>query len=73
NLAVWFALHTLFADLREVWVGGVRFWLPDWRSLDVPSLVLAVAAAVALFRFKAGMLPTLAGSALAGCAYRLIL
>ena len=73
NLAVWFALHTLFADLREVWVGGVRFWLPDWRSLDVPSLVLAVAAAVAMFRFKAGMLPTLAGSALAGCAYRLLL
>jgi len=73
NLAVWFALHTLFADLREVWVSGVRFWLPDWRSLDVPSLVLAIAAAVALFRFKAGMLPTLAGSALAGCAYRLLL
>ncbi len=73
NLAVWFALHTLFGDVHETWIAGVRVWLPDWRSLDLPSLVLAVAAAVALFRFKAGMLPTLAGAALAGCAYRLLL
>jgi len=40
-------------------------------SVDIPSLVLAIAAAVAIFRFKIGMIPVLLASSLAGMAYYL--
>ena len=33
---------------------------------------LAAGAAIAMFRFKVGMLPTLAASALLGCGYFLL-
>jgi chromate transporter len=72
NLAVWFALHTLFADVVEVRVAALRLLVPVWPTLDVGSLVLATGAAVAIFRFHAGMIPTLAGSALAGAAWYLL-
>ena len=72
NLAVWFALHTIFAEVQETRLVGMRLWEPVWHSLDLPALILAIAAAIAMFRFKVGMLPTLAGCALAGCAYRLL-
>jgi chromate transporter len=35
--------------------------------VDVPALMLAAAAAVAIFRFNIGMLYVLAGSCAAGC------
>ena len=37
-------------------------------SLQIPALVLAVGAAVAVFRFKAGMIPMLAVTSTAGVA-----
>ena len=38
----------------------------------VVALALAAGAAIAMFRFKVGMLPTLAASALLGCGYFLL-
>jgi chromate transporter len=38
-------------------------------SVDIPSAVLALAAAIAIFRFKLGMIPVLLASSLAGVAY----
>lgn len=73
NLAVWFALHVLFAELVPVRWLGAAVDLPVLRSVDVPTLVLAIAAAVAIFRFKAGMMPVLLASALAGVLYALVL
>jgi chromate transporter len=35
-------------------------------SLDIPSAALSVAAAIAIFRFKLGMIPVLLASSLAG-------
>lgn len=66
NLALWFSLHVIFGVVGERHVGPLRLFLPDWRSLDVGALLLALGAAVALFRFKAGMLRTLLGSAVVG-------
>jgi chromate transporter len=43
-----------------------------WSSLDVPALVLAIAAAAAIFRFNMGMLTVLAGSCAAGVLLRLL-
>ena len=73
NLAVWFALHVLFVELVPVRWLGAALDLPVLRSVDVPTLVLATAAAVAIFRFKIGMLPVLLASALAGVLYALVL
>jgi len=55
NLAMFFAYHVLWPQ----GFGG-RF--------DVMSAVICVAAAVALFRFKVGVIPLLAGSAAVGLA-----
>ena len=66
NLAVWFALHVLFAKLTPVHALGLSVDVPVLSSVDVPSLILSVAAAVAIFRFKVGMIPTLFASSAAG-------
>ncbi|TPK93725.1 MULTISPECIES: chromate transporter [unclassified Mesorhizobium] len=65
NLALWFALHVVFGKVASVgW--GVEVPVP--ASLDWRAALLSAAAMVAMFRLKLGMLPTLAGSALAGLA-----
>ena len=71
NLAVWFGVHTVFAQVTDVYLGRLRLLVPDWATLEPAALVIAVAAFVALFRFKAGMIPTLAVSAGASLLYRL--
>jgi chromate transporter len=40
------------------------------RTVDILALVLSIAAATAIFRFKLGMLTVLAGSCAAGVALR---
>jgi len=69
NLAIWFAIHSVFRVARHVGAFGLSFDAPVPASLDVWSLILALAAAIAIFRFKAGMIPTLAGSCAAGVAF----
>jgi chromate transporter len=71
NLAVWFALHVLFAVLVPVRWLGASVELPVLSSVDLPALVLSLAAAVAIFRFKFGMIPVLLASSLAGVVYAL--
>jgi chromate transporter len=68
NLAVWFGLHVLFREVRETQAGPLSLDLPELSSVDPVSLGLALAAAVAAFRFKVGVIPLLAGSAAAGLA-----
>ncbi len=69
NLAVWFALHVLFAQSTATRLAGASFDVPVPGSINLAALVLALAAAVAIFRFRLGMLVVLLGSALAGVAY----
>jgi len=66
NLAVWFALHTLFGELERVGVGPASLLLPVPGSLDWRALLITLAAIVAVFRFRIGMMPVLGGSALLG-------
>jgi len=66
NLALWFGLHVLFREVRPVAFLGLS---PDWpvlASLDWRAAVLSAAAMLAMLRFKAGMIPTLAACAAAG-------
>ncbi|MDD1531133.1 chromate transporter [Bradyrhizobium sp. WBOS7] len=71
NLSIWFALHTLFRETVPVQAFPLNFDRPVLTSVDIPALVLAIAAATAIFRFKLGMLTVLAGSCAAGVALRL--
>ncbi len=72
NLAVWFALHTLFEEVDErVW-NGVRLYVPVWDTVDPAAVAIASLAAVALFLFRWGMLRTLGLSAAAGLIYYLV-
>ena len=68
NLAVWFALHSLFRAQMPVHGFGLSLDLPVLNSLDPWAAALSLAAALALLRFKAGVMPTLAVCALAGVA-----
>jgi chromate transporter len=72
NLAVWFGLHVLFAELHpERWL-GMTLEVPRLASVNVPSLVLTVAAAVGIFRFRAGMIPVLLACSVAGLLYYVV-
>jgi chromate transporter len=71
NLSIWFALHTVFRETTPVRSFGLSFDMPDLSSVDFPALILAIAAATAIFRFNLGMLTVLAGSCAAGVLLRL--
>lgn len=66
NLAVWFALHTLFSELSVVSAGPLRVQVPDVSTVSWAALGLLTAAAVATFRFHVGMLKVLGGCAVGG-------
>lgn len=70
NLSIWFALHTLFRQTFPVQGLGFAFDAPVFSSVDVPALVLSIAAATAIFRFNVGMLVVLAASCIAGVLLR---
>jgi chromate transporter len=72
NLSIWFALHTLFRETTPVRSYGLSFDMPVLGSVDVAALVLAIAAATAIFRFNLGMLTVLGGSCVAGVLLRLV-
>ncbi|OFV99696.1 MAG: chromate transporter [Acidobacteria bacterium RIFCSPLOWO2_12_FULL_54_10] len=73
NLAVWFALHTMFGQVSEIHSFGLRIFWPSWHTINIAAVVLTIAAVVSMFRYKTGMLPTLAGSATLGMIYYLLL
>jgi chromate transporter len=71
NLSIWFALHTVFHQTTPVRSFGLSFDMPVLSSVDIAALLLAVAAATAIFRFNMGMLTVLGGSCAAGVLLRL--
>jgi chromate transporter len=70
NLAVWFALHAWFRELHAL----RSFWLtldvPVWASVQPWAVTLSLAAMLAIFRFRIGMLTTLFGCAIVGVLLR---
>jgi len=69
NLSVWFGIRTLFHTVGAVHYGWLSFDLPSIASLDLPSLALFAAAAIAVLRFRFTAIATLAAS----CAIGMIL
>jgi chromate transporter len=66
NLAIWFAIHTMFRQVEALRFHGVSFDAPVLSSIDPWAFALSVAAAIAIFRFKVGMLSVLAACSFAG-------
>jgi chromate transporter len=66
NLAIWFAIHTIFRDVTPVRGYGLSFDAPVPASANIWALSLSAAAILAIFRFKIGMIWTLAGACAAG-------
>ena len=66
NLAVWFAIHTVFRAVDPVRFFPLSFDAPRLSSVDPWALFLSVAAIVAIFHLEVGMIPTLIGCCSAG-------
>ena len=66
NLAVWFAIHNVFRETIPVRTFPLSFDAPDIASVDAWALALSLAAAIAIFRFRVGMIPTLVACCAAG-------
>ncbi len=72
NLAIWFALHTIFRQTRHVGGYGFSFDAPVLASIDPWALALSAAAILAIFRFRTGMIPTLVACSAVGVLLYLI-
>src|SRR4051794_25813886 len=66
NLAIWFAIHTVFRQTVLVRAFPLSFDAPVITSVDGWALTLSVAAAIAIFRFKVGMIQALAACCATG-------
>ncbi len=72
NLAIWFALFTLFAEVVEHRRFGALIYEPVLGSLNLAAAAIAVGSAVALFRFKTSTLRVVGVAALVGIAYQFL-
>jgi len=72
NLAIWFAVHTVFREVTPVRAYGLAFDAPVLGSADLWALALSVAAMIAIFQFKIGMIPTIAACSGAGIVLYLV-
>ncbi|MCI0358256.1 MAG: hypothetical protein L0211_07220, partial [Planctomycetaceae bacterium] len=62
NLAIWFAVHTLFAEVSEQRIGGpltLRLLWPHFDSLSLGSLLIGGFALVLVLRWRANMFAVL--------------
>ena len=66
NLALWFSIHALFGSVSLRQFAGAALEVPVPTSLQTPSLLIVVVAALLVFRFHASMLTTLAAAGALG-------
>ena len=72
NLALVLGIHTLFDQVRAVALFGNAVPVPVWSSVDVFTLVIAVASFVAMWRFKVHVLWVVGVAAALGIARALV-
>ncbi|MCG6903568.1 MAG: chromate efflux transporter [Rhodobacter sp.] len=68
NLSLWFAVHVFFDTVTTSRIGSVRLLTPEFASLDLRTLALAIAAAVALLYLRWGLMKVLGLAAVLGAA-----
>lgn len=66
NLALWFFIHVLFAQVDEFAIGPLRLSNPVWTTLDWRAAVLAALSAILLFRLKWNIIRVLGVAAIGG-------
>ena len=71
NLAIWFAIHTIFRVVQPFAAGPFHFDMPVLASVDLWALAISAAAIIAMFRMKVGIFSTLGGASAAGVALHL--
>ena len=72
NLALYFAVHTLFSETRLLGAGPVEILAPVWSSYVWETFALAALAGVLIFVLKWSVLRTLGVCALAGVLVNLL-
>jgi len=72
NLALYFTLHTIFAETTHAGWGSIDLELPRLDSIRPVSAVIAVLAALMIFSVKWSVLRTLGVCALLGLAAALL-
>lgn len=72
NLAVWFALHTLFLKTTRIALWPISFDAPVPASIDPWATLLAAGAAAAIFLLRANVIVTLLATSAAGVALHLL-
>ncbi len=70
NLAVWFAMHVSFGTVHEINLPVGRVSQPEWTTLRIDSVLMSLGAAIAMLRFKVGMIPVLIACGLAGIIWK---
>jgi len=73
SLALWFSIHVLFARVETLttpW--GSRLTLPDLATFDPVTALLAIAAGVALMRFRVNVVLVIVACAAAGLSRGLL-
>ncbi len=73
NLAVFFAINTLFDDVDRLEVGPMNMQVPELGSFDPLAAAVAALAFMSLFRFRWSVLRTLGTCALVGATLNLAL
>jgi chromate transporter len=66
NLAIWFAIHAMFARVRPVRGFGLAFDAPAFASANFWAIALAMLALLAVFRWRLGIAATFGGCAAIG-------
>jgi chromate transporter len=72
NLSLYFALNVLFDRTRRFTGGPLTVSYPEWSSIDMRAVGVAVLAGVLVFRFSQPVLRVLAICALAGAVLHLL-
>ncbi len=73
NLAVWFAVHTMFERVHDMSLFGGPVPIPNLRSIDLFVLLVAAVAFVGMWRFRWNVALIVLASALAGLLHQVVL
>ncbi|MEX2353191.1 MAG: chromate transporter, partial [Gammaproteobacteria bacterium] len=71
NLALWFAVNTLFARQTRFDMYGLNLLVPDVYSLQLPMLVLSIFTFILVFLLRSGILAVIGLGALSGVIWNL--
>jgi chromate transporter len=72
NLTIWFVLHVLFADVREMRAGPLRWYAFDPLAIDLKVAALAAIAALLAFVLHRGLIQLVLIMAALGIAVRFL-